>query len=52
MLAEKRKAAGVDVDKKTYEGVTHEFFGMGAVVSDSNDAASYAGGRRRAASKP
>ena len=32
MLAEKLRAAGVDVQQKTYDGVTHEFFGMGKVV--------------------
>jgi acetyl esterase len=45
MLAEKLKAAGVDVDTKTYDGVTHEFFGMGAVVGDAKDAEEYAGDR-------
>lgn len=45
MLAEKLKAAGVDVTTKTYEGVTHEFFGMGAVVDDAKSAEKYAGGR-------
>lgn len=38
MLAEKLKKADVKVDSKTYEGVTHEFFGMGAVVGDAKDA--------------
>jgi len=32
MLAEKLRAAGVTTAQKTYAGVTHEFFGMGAVV--------------------
>jgi acetyl esterase/lipase len=31
MLADRLRAAGVTVDQKTYPGVTHEFFGMGAV---------------------
>ena len=31
-LAERLRAAGVTVEQKTYGGVTHEFFGMGAVV--------------------
>ena len=31
-LAEKLTQAGVTVDSKTYPGVTHEFFGMGAIV--------------------
>lgn len=32
LLAQKLRAAGVTTDQKTYDGVTHEFFGMGAVV--------------------
>ena len=51
MFADKLKAAGVAVDKKTYEGVTHEFFGMGAAVGDAKDAESYAGGRLKDAFK-
>jgi acetyl esterase len=31
-LAERLRAAGVTVQQKTWEGVTHEFFGMGTVV--------------------
>ncbi len=42
MLADKLKAADVKVESKTYEGVTHEFFGMGAVVGDAKDAEKYA----------
>ena len=38
MLAQKLKDAGVKVDSKTYEGVTHEFFGMGAVVGNAKSA--------------
>ncbi len=37
-LAEKMKAAGVQVDAKNYDGVTHEFFGMAAVVDDAKAA--------------
>ena len=37
-LAKKLKAAGVEVDEKNYEGVTHEFFGMGAVVDKAKAA--------------
>ena len=37
-LAERLRAAGVTVQQKTYDGVTHEFFGMGAVVSKAMDA--------------
>lgn len=38
MLAAKLRAAGVTVDQKTYGGVTHEFFGMGAVSDKAKDA--------------
>jgi acetyl esterase len=38
MLAQKLRAAGVDVQQKTYDGVTHEFFGMGMVVDKAMDA--------------
>ena len=38
MLAEKLQQAGVKVKQKTYEGVTHEFFGMGLVVDDAKAA--------------
>lgn len=37
-LAQKLKAAGVEVTQKTYEGVAHEFFGMNAVVPDAEKA--------------
>ena len=43
MLTEKLKAAGVKVDAKNYSGVTHEFFGMGAVLKESRDATQFAG---------
>ena len=38
MLAEKLKAAGVATTYKNYEGVTHEFFGMDAVVPEAEAA--------------
>ena len=38
LLAQKLRAAGVDVQQKTYDGVTHEFFGMGAVVDKAMNA--------------
>ncbi len=41
-LADKLKAVGVKVDTKNYDGVTHEFFGMGAVVPEAKDAETYA----------
>ncbi len=36
--AAKLKDAGVNVDLKTYDGVTHEFFGMGKVVPQAKEA--------------
>jgi acetyl esterase len=38
MLAQKLRDAGVSVEQKTYPAVTHEFFGMGAVVDKAKDA--------------
>ncbi len=40
---------GVKVRHKTYEAVTHEFFGMGAVVDKARDAVEYAASALRAA---
>ena len=37
-LAERLRAAGVTVKQVTYPGVTHEFFGMGAVVETAKTA--------------
>jgi acetyl esterase len=34
-LAERLEAQGVEVRHKTFDGVTHEFFGMGLVVKDA-----------------
>ena len=42
LLAEKLKAADVKVDSKNYSGVTHEFFGMAAIVPQAKDAQGYA----------
>ncbi len=42
MLAEKLKADGVSVSYKNYDGVTHEFFGMGAVVDEAKEATAFA----------
>jgi acetyl esterase len=39
--------AGVPVTRKTYDGVTHEFFGMGAAVKDAADAQKTAGAALR-----
>ena len=40
--AEKLRAAGVTVNYRMYEGVTHEFFGMGAVVDAARTAVEFA----------
>jgi acetyl esterase/lipase len=42
LLADKLKAAGVEVNRQLYEGVAHEFFGADAVVSDAGRAQDYA----------
>ena len=51
MLADRLKAAGVDVDYKYYDGVTHEFFGMGAVLEESRDATKFAASHLKKAFK-
>ena len=38
LLAEKLRAAGVTTEQRTYDGVTHEFFGMGNVVDKAMQA--------------
>ncbi|CAN5717921.1 N/A [soil metagenome] len=38
ILADKLKDAGVTVNYKLYEGVTHEFFGMATLLQDAKDA--------------
>lgn len=42
MYAEKLKEAGVDVRYRNFEGVTHEFFGMGAVLPEAKEAMKFA----------
>lgn len=42
LLAKKLRADGVAVQYKNYEGVTHEFFGMGAVVDTAREAVNFA----------
>jgi acetyl esterase len=37
-LADRLEDAGVEVDYANYDGVTHEFFGMGAVVDEARQA--------------
>lgn len=49
MLATRLSAAGVPTQSRTYMGVTHEFFGMAAVVADAKEAQQFAGQRLRAA---
>ena len=48
---DKLKQAGVPVEYKLYPGVTHEFFGMGAVVDKAKDAEQYGAGRLAASFK-
>lgn len=47
MLADKLKQAGVETSYQNYDGVTHEFFGMDAVVSDAAKAQDMAAKRLR-----
>jgi acetyl esterase/lipase len=47
--AKKLKDAGVAVKYQNYDGVTHEFFGMGAVVDTAKQAVQLAGSELRAA---
>jgi acetyl esterase/lipase len=49
MLANALKKAGVRVEHKTYDGVTHEFFGMAAVIAKAQQAQQLAGQRLRQA---
>lgn len=51
ILAARIKAAGGKVDSKNYDGVTHEFFGMSAVLQESRDATQFAGNNLRKAFK-
>ena len=43
MLAASLKKAGVKVEHKVFDGVTHEFFGMAAVVAKAKEAQAFAG---------
>ena len=40
--------AGVDVERRLYEGVTHEFFGMGAILEQAQEAQAFAAERLKA----
>jgi acetyl esterase/lipase len=44
MLAKALERSGVTVTRRNFEGATHEFFGMGAVVPDAKEAMSFAAG--------
>ncbi len=48
-LAAAFRRAGVAVEQRTFPGVTHEFFGMSAVVRGAAEAQAYAVGRLRPA---
>jgi acetyl esterase/lipase len=41
-LADAMRKAGVPVEQRTFQGVTHEFFGMGQVVKGAKDAQVFA----------
>jgi acetyl esterase/lipase len=43
------KAANVPVERRLYDGVAHEFFGMAAVEGKAKDAQAYAGSRLKSA---
>jgi acetyl esterase/lipase len=49
ILARRLRDAGVPAEQRTYEGVTHEFFGMAPVVADATAAQGYVGQRLRSA---
>ena len=51
LYANKLTAAGVDCAAKTYDGVTHEFFGMGVAVDTAMDAEKFVAGRLKDAFK-
>ncbi len=52
MLVEKLKAASVKTTHLTYKGMTHEFFGLDAVVADAKTAQDAAARNLRAAFEP
>jgi len=47
-LGEALKANGVEVVSRNFQGVTHEFFGMGAVLPQAREAVALAGTRLKA----
>ena len=48
-LAQALRGAGVQVERRVYEGATHEFFHLVATVGDARDAQRFAGARLRRA---
>ncbi len=48
-LARRLQQAGVSMERRSYEGVTHEFFGMAPAVAGAAPAQSFVGQRLRAA---
>jgi acetyl esterase/lipase len=49
MLEQALRSAGNQVERKVYDNVTHEFFGMAAVEGKAKDAQAYAGDRLKRA---
>ena len=49
LLAAALKKAGVNTERRVYDGVTHEFFGAAAVVKDAQAAQTYVGARLKQA---
>ena len=49
LLSEKLSAAGVQTEYQLYNGVTHEFFGMAAVVPQAKEAQALAASKLKAA---
>ena len=50
-LEQKLREAGIDVEREVYQGVTHEFFGMGAVLEQAQEAQKFAADRLKTAFK-
>ena len=48
-LARRLREAGVPVERRNFDGVTHEFFGMAPAVADAQAAQDFVGDRLRAA---
>lgn len=51
LLSDKLKEAGVTVDYKLYNGVTHEFFGMATLIPEAKEAQQLAAGNLKSALK-